>query len=86
VTASAAAHRARARRSWRETEARNTVGFRHQDEWIRRMAEESGDQAPSQIFVCECGDAACHEPIRRTIGEYAAVRSSATRFAVAPTR
>lgn len=84
VTASAAAQLALARPSWREVEARNALAFRDQNEWIRRLAERCGDGSPVHVFVCECGDAACRQPIRLTSAEYAAVRASATRFAVAP--
>ena len=70
--------------SWREIEARNALAFRDENEWIRGMAEGCGDAASVHVFVCECGDAACREPIRLSGGEYAAVRASATQFAVAP--
>ena len=42
-----------------------------------------GDEAVTEVYVCECGDAACIERIRLTRPEYEAVRGYYTRFAIA---
>ena len=42
-----------------------------------------GGESPIN-FSCECGDTACTEQIAMTVGEYEAVRSEATQFAVVP--
>lgn len=70
--------------SWREQEARNEAGFRDRNEWIQRTNAQMVANGGGFGFVCECGDASCETPITLTIAEYEAVRSYATRFAVAP--
>jgi hypothetical protein len=66
--------------SWRESEARNEVRFRAQNEGVERC----GPHDPSLVvFVCECGDSTCEDTIRLTTREYEAVRAVSNRFAVA---
>ena len=69
--------------SWREQEARNEAGARDRNEWILREDERFSGPLTIHTFVCECGDAACQQPIKLTTGEYEAVRDYATRFALA---
>ncbi len=42
-----------------------------------------GDEATTDVYVCECGDSACRSRIRLTRPEYEAVRGYSTRFAIA---
>jgi hypothetical protein len=37
----------------------------------------------TDVYVCECGDAACRDPISLSRLEYEAVRAEATWFAIA---
>ena len=36
------------------------------------------------LFICECGDAACRQPLRMTIAEYEALREDDDTFAIVP--
>ena len=69
---------------WREREARNEAGARDRNEWIRGEHERFSGANPMHTFVCECGDGNCEAPIEMTVDQYEAVRSYATRFAIAP--
>ena len=69
--------------SWREREARNEARFRDQNEWIHAASESFGAD-PLTVFVCECGDGDCAQPIAMTKAEYESVRSVSTHFVVAP--
>lgn len=69
---------------WREREARNEAGARDRNEWIRGENERFGGTSKVHTFVCECGDGTCEVPIELTLNQYEAVRSYATRFAIAP--
>jgi hypothetical protein len=64
----------------RETKLR----ARDRNEWILHEDERFSGPMAVHTFVCECGDATCQTPITLTTGEYEAVRSYATRFALAP--
>jgi hypothetical protein len=55
--------------------------FREMNERLSRLYVASARQA--REFICECGDAGCTKSIVLTNGEYAAVRSHPTRFAIA---
>lgn len=68
---------------WRDQEVRNEARSRDQNEWIEDIRGELGDQTDTDMYVCECGDAACVERIRLTRPEYEAVRGYSTRFAIA---
>jgi len=68
--------------SWREQEARNEVRFRDQNEWIDGASRSFGP-AELTVFVCECGDGDCTDPIEMTKPEYESVRSQSTHFALA---
>ena len=69
---------------WREQEAVNETVFREMNEWT----EEANDQRVRldhrvDIYLCECSDRRCTEPIGLTRREYEAVRSVPVRFAIA---
>ena len=60
--------------------AKNEVLFREVNERIRDLAPEDGQTE----FLCECGDAACVEPVTMSLSEYEFVRREAARFFVLP--
>jgi len=69
---------------WKDQEVRNEARSRDRNEWIeetRGVAPE--DATGTEAYVCECGDASCHEEISLTRPEYESVRGYATRFAIA---
>jgi hypothetical protein len=68
--------------NWREQEARSELRFRDQNEWIDGMNRSFGFRGLT-VFVCECGDGDCTEPIEMTGTEYESVRSESTHFALA---
>src|SRR4051812_39798587 len=49
-------------------------------DWARLGIEQEADA----LFLCECGDAACREPIRIPIAMYEEVRSDPEAFLIAP--
>lgn len=66
----------------REREARNTAGFRDQNEWIDAATKSFGVERLT-AFVCECGDGDCSQAIELTRPEYEGVRAYSTHFALA---
>ena len=63
----------------------NEALFREVNERVAEAAQQFVEVGESPInFSCECGDKACAEQIAMTVGEYEAVRSEATHFAVVP--
>jgi hypothetical protein len=68
---------------WRASEVRNEVRSRDRNEWIEDVRRSNGHEAGAEVYLCECGDAACSQRILLTRPEYEAVRGYATHFAVA---
>ena len=68
---------------WRDQEVRNEAHSRDRNEWIENVRGEIGKVGATEVYVCECGDAACEERIRLTRPEYEAVRGYSTRFCIA---
>lgn len=68
---------------WRDQEVRNEAIARDRNEWIEDVRLGMGEEAGTEVYVCECGDAACAERISLTRPEYEAVRGYSTRFAIA---
>ncbi len=68
---------------WRDEEVCNEAQSRDRNEWIEDIRGLMGDEAATEAYVCECGDAACVERINLTRPEYEAVRGYSTRFAIA---
>ncbi|MGH2635360.1 MAG: hypothetical protein ACRDHU_04355 [Actinomycetota bacterium] len=68
---------------WRDQEVRNETRSRDRNECIEDVRGVMGDGTVTQVYVCECGDAACVERILLTRPEYEAVRGYSTRFAIA---
>ena len=71
-------------RSASDREARQQVLTRSFNEWIEGANESMGPHPGTDPFRCECGDGECSNAIELTRSEYAHLRSSATRFAIAP--
>ncbi len=69
---------------WRADEATNQTIFREMNEWTLDDAVGRGDERTgTDLYLCECGDATCTDPIVLTRREYEAVRSVPVRFAIA---
>ncbi|HEY7282668.1 MAG TPA: hypothetical protein VID47_13860 [Actinomycetota bacterium] len=69
---------------WRIQEATNQTIFREMNEWTSE--DDDGPEADAHgwdVYLCECGDGTCTDPIMLTRIEYEAVRSEPTRFAIA---
>jgi hypothetical protein len=67
-----------------EQEAENETIFRDMNEWTQE-ANDAGDRAgrSMEIYLCECSDRRCTEPISLTRAEYEVVRAVPVRFAIA---
>ncbi len=68
---------------WHDQEVRNEARARDRNEWIENIRVVMGNEIGPEVYLCECGDATCVEPIRLTRPEYEAVRGYSTRFAIA---
>lgn len=77
---------------WRDQEARNETVFREMNEWTREandarlgvdLAIDPIDVDTFGIYLCECSDSRCTDPISLTRQEYESVRSVSIRFAIA---
>ena len=68
---------------WRKQEVHNETRSRDRNEWIEDIRGVIGDDATTDVYVCECGDATCRARIMLTKPEYEAVRGYSTRFAIA---
>jgi hypothetical protein len=68
-----------------ERVAHNEVVFRRanerlRDDWRRlEMGEED-----IGLFLCECGDVACKQPLRVRLADYETVRAAANTFLLVP--
>jgi hypothetical protein len=69
---------------WREQEATNETVFRDMNEWTAEADDARlGLDRPIGVYLCECSDRRCTEPISLTRKEYEAVRAVPVRFAIA---
>ena len=68
---------------WREQEATNETIFREMNEWTKEANDRRLGDHSIDIYLCECSDPLCSDPISLTRGEYEAVRAVPTRFAIA---
>lgn len=69
---------------WREQEATNETIFRDMNEWTSEASDERLDtHRDLDVYLCECSDRRCTEPISLTRSEYESVRSVPVRFAIA---
>lgn len=66
-----------------EGEALNQVLLREVNERIAEIAEEVSGGSTS-LFVCECSNEACVEPVDVAPAEYEAVRGHGARFVLVP--
>ena len=69
---------------WRDQEATNETIFREMNEWTEEGSDDRLGLGPrTDIYLCECSDRSCTEPISLTRWEYEAVRAESNRFAIA---
>jgi hypothetical protein len=69
---------------WRDDEATNQTVYREMNEWTEAANEaRRGREGPTDVYLCECSDPRCTDPISLTRQEYEAVRGESIRFAVA---
>jgi hypothetical protein len=69
---------------WRDQEATNQTIFREMNEWTEEANDARlGIDRPIDLYLCECSDRRCTEPIRLTRAEYEEVRAFPIRFAIA---
>jgi hypothetical protein len=70
---------------YQEQEAKNETIFREMNEWTQEGHDPVGADSPDArgIYLCECSDRSCTEPISLTRAEYEAIRGVAVRFAIA---
>jgi hypothetical protein len=69
---------------YRDQEARNQTIFREMNEWKIEVNDALGEKKRTMdIYLCECSDRFCTEPISMTRPEYEGVRSVGVRFAIA---
>jgi len=63
----------------------NEQVFRRVNERLREDWDRLGiDPGSDALFLCECGDAACREPIRIPTTAYEAVRDDPDAFIIVP--
>jgi hypothetical protein len=58
--------------------------FRDVNERLKELNRRLERLEPMGSFLCECGDVNCIEEVELTLSEYAELRDSPLRFAVAP--
>lgn len=69
---------------WRDQEIENEIIFREINEWTEEANGARGRiEHRVDVYLCECSDRQCTEPIRLTRREYEAVRAVPVRFAIA---
>ena len=68
---------------WREREATNETIFREMNEWTDVAEDGPSSHERIDIYLCECSDRRCSDPIGMTRPEYEAVRAVPVRFAIA---
>jgi len=64
--------------------ARNNALFREANEKIRAKAEAHAVGMDKLPFLCECAREDCHELVRVSRDDYAAIRAERSRFLIAP--
>jgi len=68
---------------WREQEATHETIFRQMNEWMEAADDRPSPDQRIDIYLCECSDRRCTDPIGMTRAEYEAVRAVPVRFAIA---
>ena len=61
----------------------NEALFREVNEQIRRLDDESGEEAGTIAVICECSETDCTERIVLLVAEYERVRSDSLLYVVA---
>lgn len=67
----------------REDEAANQPLLRDVNESLDMDRGALAKKGRAHVYVCECGDASCRDPINLYRHEYGAVRADGTTFAIA---
>jgi hypothetical protein len=63
----------------------NEMVFRRANERLREDWRKLGmDELDEGLFLCECGDVECKQPLRVTLADYQAVRADPNAFVIAP--
>ena len=69
---------------WREQEARNETIFRDLNEWTMDCNDANGLPGRlTDLYLCECSDGGCTQPISLSRAEYEGIRAEPIRFAIA---
>ena len=69
---------------WREQEATNETIFREMNEWTEEANDARlGLDRAIDVYLCECSDRSCTQPISLWRAEYEAIRAVGIRFALA---
>jgi hypothetical protein len=69
--------------SWQRREVENAACFRELNEWTHAANDDAALGNLWEVYLCECGDSTCSDPIMLTRAEYELVRFEATHFALA---
>ena len=63
----------------------NELVFRRANERLREDWRRLGiDEHDKGLFLCECGDVTCKQPLRLSLADYTAVRADPNAFVLAP--
>ena len=68
---------------WQREEVMNEARSRDVNESIQAASDVFGALEATDVYVCECGDASCRDPISLSRNEYESVRAEPTWFAIA---
>jgi hypothetical protein len=68
---------------WQREEVMNETRFRKVNESIEAAGDVLGALEPTDVYVCECGDELCRDPISLSRKQYETVRAEPTWFAIA---
>jgi hypothetical protein len=67
-----------------EQQAKNETAFRDLNEWTAEANDARvGFEHATDVYLCECSDPKCTQPISLTRPEYEAIRAVPVRFAIA---
>ena len=67
-----------------EREATNQTVFREMNEWTEEESDATlGIDRAMDVYLCECSDSGCSDPINLTRAEYESIRAVPVRFAIA---
>lgn len=69
--------------SWQRVEVENEARFRDLNEWTCAAHDDADVEHIWEVYLCECGDASCSDPVTLTRAEYEIVRAEGTHFVLA---